>query len=410
MSNMTDVEARHARVSEASRIMLGFAERTDIATGSAPKRYLWTDAFAVANFLGLVRATGDDQFMKLAQRLVAEVHRVLGRYRADDSRHGWISGLNEEEAECHPTRGGLRIGKPLPERRESERFDEQMEWDRDGQYFHYLTQWMHALDLVTRTTRDPTFNRWGRELGETAYAAFVYGSATHGGRRMFWKMSTDLSRPLVPSMGHHDPIDGFTTYSELRATRLTFDASDREPNLIRLIADFRRMIRPSELSTPDPLAIGGLLLDAYRLARLTAMGRTTDASLVDSLLGAALEGLFTHAARHDYDASPSERMAFRELGLAIGLRAVELIEAEVDAAPRQFAASTSIRSRLEGLARYVPLSGTTLSFWRRSEHRSHTAWHEHLDINEVMLATCLSPDGYLMDAGDEARLETRSGA
>jgi hypothetical protein len=34
----------------------------------------------------------------------------------------------------------LRIGKQLAERRPGERFDERLEWERDGQYFHYLTR------------------------------------------------------------------------------------------------------------------------------------------------------------------------------------------------------------------------------------------------------------------------------
>jgi hypothetical protein len=41
---------------------------------------------------------------------------------------------------AHPTRGGLRIGKKLPERRPGEAFQERLEWERDGQYFHYLTK------------------------------------------------------------------------------------------------------------------------------------------------------------------------------------------------------------------------------------------------------------------------------
>ena len=30
-------------------------------------------------------------------------------------------------------------------------------------------------------------------------------------------MSIDLSRPLVPSMGQHDPLDGLITYSQLQS-------------------------------------------------------------------------------------------------------------------------------------------------------------------------------------------------
>ena len=32
---------------------------------------------------------------------------------------------------------------------------------------------------------------------------------------MYWKMSIDLSYPLVPSMGQLNPLDGFITYNEL---------------------------------------------------------------------------------------------------------------------------------------------------------------------------------------------------
>jgi hypothetical protein len=40
-------------------IMLEFAERTGLtASRNPPRRYLWTDAFAVCNFLELHRQTG----------------------------------------------------------------------------------------------------------------------------------------------------------------------------------------------------------------------------------------------------------------------------------------------------------------------------------------------------------------
>ena len=38
-------------------------------------------------------------YSELALRLVEQVHRVLGRFRPDDSRTGWLSGLDEEEGE-----------------------------------------------------------------------------------------------------------------------------------------------------------------------------------------------------------------------------------------------------------------------------------------------------------------------
>jgi hypothetical protein len=86
--------------------MTEFAHLTGLTGRQAPKRYLWTDAFAVCNFLELYRQTGEAATMALARRLVDQVHRTLGRHQADDPRTGWISGLGEAEGERHPTQGG----------------------------------------------------------------------------------------------------------------------------------------------------------------------------------------------------------------------------------------------------------------------------------------------------------------
>ena len=65
-------------------LMTDFAERTGLVGERAPRRYLWTDAFAVCNFLELERLTGDADYRELALRLVEQVHHVLGRHRLDD--------------------------------------------------------------------------------------------------------------------------------------------------------------------------------------------------------------------------------------------------------------------------------------------------------------------------------------
>ena len=87
---------------EAGELMMRFAERTGLASDLAKQRYLWTDAFAVCNFLGLAQATGEERYTEQALRLVEQVHHVLGSYRADDPRTGWISGLSEQEGETSP--------------------------------------------------------------------------------------------------------------------------------------------------------------------------------------------------------------------------------------------------------------------------------------------------------------------
>src|SRR5690606_39232080 len=60
----------------ARTLMLQFADATGLTDGERPRRYLWTDAFAVGNFLGLYRETNDEQFLDLARRLVDQVHHV----------------------------------------------------------------------------------------------------------------------------------------------------------------------------------------------------------------------------------------------------------------------------------------------------------------------------------------------
>jgi hypothetical protein len=370
-------------IEEAEALMAAFAERTGLTGDGPPRRYLWTDAFAVCNFLG--RATSRDEHLRLALRLVEQVHRVLGRHRPDDPRTGWLSGLDEAAGAAHPTRGGLRIGKPLPERAANERFDDTGEWDRDGQYFHYLTRWMHALDQIARVTGNPRYNTWARELAAAAHAAFVQGPA--GDRRMVWKMSSDLSRPLVSSMGQHDALDGLITCAELEGTARELAADG--PRLDGAIADFAALTAAGRLVTGDPLGVGGLLADAFRVAQLVRCGQFAGAALLPALLAAALEGL-QHFTRQPELRLPAEhRLAFRELGLAIGLHALEL-------ASLQTPVPVDAAGYLSALSAFVPLAAAIESFWRDPQHQRSPGWGEHRDINEVMLATSLAPAGFLV--------------
>ena len=55
----------------AQELMADFAVSTGLTGKTAPRRYLWTDAFAVCNFLGLYRRYGADRYLELARRLVS---------------------------------------------------------------------------------------------------------------------------------------------------------------------------------------------------------------------------------------------------------------------------------------------------------------------------------------------------
>jgi len=181
-------------------------------------------------------------------------------------------------------------------------------------------------------------------------------------------------------MGQHDPLDGLVTCLQLEAS-----SSGAEPSLRDAIADFAAMVDPRELATGDPLGLGGLLTDARRLAQLGPLGPEAD-GLVEALLTAAAVGLRHWAAQPDLGAPAHHRLAFRELGLAIGLAAID------PAAWR----GAGAHAHLDRLARYAPLRAEIEAFWLEPSHRRVDTWLEHRDINDVMLATSLVPDGFLV--------------
>lgn len=385
----------------AQEIMLDFTRLTGLEPASDhPKRYLWTDAFAVCNYLELFRQTKDKKYLDLALRLVDQVHHTLGRHRDDDPRHGWISGLGEQEGETHPTAGGLRIGKKLNERNVGEPCDERLEWDQDGQYYHYLTKWMHALNRVSKITGDPAYIRWAIELAKAANARFTYSTRSWGGggrgqKRMYWKMSIDLTRPLVPSMGQHDPLDGFITYSELQATATEHFKDSQLPDLKREIADMAEICRGMSLATDDPLGIGGLLFDASRSAQLMIQAGFKYETPLEAVLNASLLGMDAFAKGGSLEYPAEYRLAFRELGLAIGLFGVESLRKGIVENPDLFR-QESLHRQIEVLRGYVPIGEAIKQFWMDGKNRETASWIEHQEINMVMLCTSIAPGEFLM--------------
>jgi hypothetical protein len=383
-------------VSAVREIMMEFADRTGLSpTGPTPRRYLWTDAFAVCNFLELHRRTGNEECKQLALRLVDQVHHVLGRHREDDKRSGWISGLSEEEGRTHPTAGGLRIGKAIKERNRRESYDERLEWDRDGQYYHYLTKWMHALNRVSRATGNPTYNEWAMELAKKAHEKFTYLPGHAGAKRMYWKMSIDLSRPLVPSMGQHDPLDGLITYRQLQSAAKKGRKSAAAQDLESEIADMVEICEGMGWDTDDPLGIGGLLCDAYRMAQLSVDQGSEEKDLLAPLLESSLRGLGRFARGSSLMSPADARLAFRELGLSIGLRAVQRLQGLIEGHPKVFGKGHPVHPKIKSLMRYQPLCEGIEKFWLDPASRDNETWRAHREINMVMLATSLAPEGYL---------------
>lgn len=389
------------RIQLAQTIMDKFAVETGLSCGSHshklhdPRRYLWTDAFAVCNYLGLYRQSSKPLFLQQAVRLVEQVHHTLGKQRKDSNKEGWLSGLNDEQAELHPTQGGLRIGKRLNERQIDAVQDPSLEWQQDGQYFHYLTKWMHALNCVSRDTGDSKYNRWALELAKTAFATFVYQSEPSLAKNMYWKMSIDLSHPVVTAMGQQDPLDGLLTYQQLQASAKRFADTPTALSLEPEIAEMSSICLERSWTTHDALGIGGLLTDSYKLIQLITIYQLDETDRLEELLQDIKYSLHTLIERKPFNVLAEHRLAFRELGLAIGLQTISKMQNLIKQQPDCFRHPNLLSGLLDKLSGYCPLHEIIEQFWLKPKHQHLDVWQDHADINNVMLATSLHPDGYL---------------
>jgi hypothetical protein len=87
-------------------------------------------------------------------------------------------------------------------------------------------------------------------------------------------------------------------------------------------------------------------------------------------------------------AAAARRLAFRELGLAIGLATIERAEWRTR--------NGSLRTAVERLSSYARVRSDIEAFWLHPEHRRVDGWLEHANINDVMLATSLAPEGFVV--------------
>jgi len=122
---------------------------------------------------------------------------------------------------------------------------------------------------------------------------------------MYWKMSIDLSRPLVTSEGNLDPIDGYVTYRLLQAEA-------GSPVLQNEIEELRLMVRAKwqRYDSDDPLDLGEALWLTHWFPDEDWSAHIAKVS-VGSLDDLWQSGFF--------NLPPSHRLAFREFGAALGL-------------------------------------------------------------------------------------------
>jgi hypothetical protein len=238
---------------------------------------------------------------------------------------------------------------------------------------------MHALDRVWRATGEAIFLSWAVDLAEGSHRAFV--TRDRQGRRLLWKVSIDGTRALVPSSGHHDPLDGLLTVAALADGAPPSDTETRT-RLARLMGELAPMCRGRGWATDDPLGAGGLMIDAYRAL---ALRRPPEAvtTLLQGVLADAGESLEQVARGHDWTGPARHRLGFREVGLSLGIRAAGRLD------------PASIAGLGTALSRHRALADRIERFWLDPANRVSHTWRDHEDISDVMLATSLAPEGLL---------------
>jgi hypothetical protein len=191
-------------------------------------------------------------------------------------------------------------------------------------------------------------------------------------------------------MGQHDPLDAWIAYLELQSAATPAGEKHRSA-LDREIAEAEALSAGGQWATDDALGMGSLLIAIFRLARLrTHPGATgpAESRLLEHLVAAARISLEAYPYGDPLGQPAESRLAFREVGLAIGLHALERVEASrtVDA---------GARGAVAPLLHHLGLAERIDSFWSDPAHRVSGTWRAHRDINAVMLATSLAPEGYL---------------
>ncbi|KAH8921263.1 hypothetical protein BT69DRAFT_1196404, partial [Atractiella rhizophila] len=265
-------------------------------------RYLWTDAFGVLNLLTLAVKCPSLKvyYISLASSLISTVHETLGMQR--HLAHPLVAA-----SPAHPLRGGLRIGKLEDE--------DDPGGDGDGQYHHYLTLWMFALYKMAKISEQQHYLLLAVELAKSIQTAFVY-QPQEGRKRMYWKCSIDLSRPLVRSEGNLDPVNGFCI---LRLLQNAMEEAGAEGESLKdEIEDYREMVEEkfNSYSSSDALDLGMTLWTTHFFADSEQWAKTMQISALSNL-----KRLFSSNGGY-FSRPSSQRLAFRDFGTVLGLRCV----------------------------------------------------------------------------------------
>jgi hypothetical protein len=189
-------------------------------------------------------------------------------------------------------------------------------------------------------------------------------------------------------------LDGFITFREALHATANSPIDAETTDLSSAIETLSALCPDGDWTTDDPLGIGGLLFDAGRLCQLIGRNRLGDVRLLEQVLTACANGLARVLASRDLNRPISHRLAFRELGMAIGLKALPMIADAIDSG--SLGSSMALRETIQLLLPCETLGEDIVDIWLpRAAQPQDRTWQAHQNINDVMLATALIPDVFL---------------
>jgi hypothetical protein len=294
------------------------------------RRYLWTDAFGVLNFLSLSKEAPDCslELLEAAKLLIHAVHQTLGAPRDDRFpmclRNGRFLGL--------------RIGK-VSARRGS---DSGMQFD--GMYWHYLDKWLFALARYYQFTEDDKILQEAIQLAKDVFSAFCERRSNRP-LGLYWKMNADLT-PIPALIGSCGPNSD--AFSAITVFNILNDLS--KGSLDQEVADLRYILNGYNEAPPfDPLGYGLLW---WRLQWL------------DPNECADMKRELILISDQELDFEQGMRLPFRLFGAVLG-------------------------AKLSGVP--VLAKGAEEIVTALVEKEFDPTDDEHSSINSVMLASCINP-------------------
>ncbi|HKL02697.1 MAG TPA: hypothetical protein VJ911_03440, partial [Cryomorphaceae bacterium] len=183
-------------------------------------------------------------------------------------------------------------------------------------------------------------------------------------------------KPMVRSMGAHDPMEGLiSTIWSIN----TLPEMQRQLN--PLLEDFKLLCKDRDWFTDDSLGLGGLLLNTAKTLNMKNNKIELPASIEpEFLLDTAREGLhYFSENKYHSDARAGSRLAFRECGMTLGLNTLRSMREDLKKADLD----------TDRLRSYLDMPDEIENFWTQPQNREVPSWKDHLDINAVTLSCSL---------------------